>query len=78
MMNIPDAIDFVCPFCGASCSTSLEQGAVLHRVPMCARFARLGPVEFLRAVNDHIAQRRVMRVVNARQVRKRTGHHGND
>lgn len=67
-MNIPDALDFVCPFCGAKCTASVERGCVLHATPMCPRFARLGPVEFLRAVNDHIAQWRVMRVVNARRV----------
>lgn len=50
-----DGVDFVCPFCQAKCTTSLEHCAVLHTEPMCEKFEQLGPVEFLKAVNERMA-----------------------
>ncbi len=55
LTNIPDAVDFVCPFCKARCSTSLELGAVMHELPMCEKFEQLAPDAFLKAVNDRRA-----------------------
>lgn len=54
-ITITDGVDFVCPFCQAKCTTSLEHCAVLHTEPMCEKFEQLGPVEFLKAVNERMA-----------------------
>lgn len=55
LTNIPDVVNFVCPFCEARCSASLQMGAVLHELPMCEKFERLAPDEFLKAVNERRA-----------------------
>lgn len=56
--TIREPIRFACPFCKREASAGYEQGddrpVVLHVMPMCETFARLGPVEYLRAVNDAI------------------------
>lgn len=54
-ITITDGVDFTCPFCKAKCTTSLEHCAVLHTEPMCEKFEQLGPVEFLKAVNERMA-----------------------
>lgn len=54
-MNITDGVDFICPFCQAKCTASVEQGGVIHMLPMCKEFEQLGPVEFLKAVNEKLA-----------------------
>ena len=48
-------VEFTCPFCKAHCAASLEAGGVVHEMPMCERFEKLGPVEFLKAVNERNA-----------------------
>lgn len=54
-VTITDGVKFTCPFCKAECMTSLEHCAVLHTEPMCWQFEHLGPVEFLKAVNERLA-----------------------
>lgn len=54
-VHITDGVDFICPFCKARCTTSLEHCAVLHTVPMCEKFEQLEPDEFLKAVNERRA-----------------------
>jgi hypothetical protein len=53
-------VSFVCPFCGGKASAGYADGdektgmpTTLHDFPICAKFTELGPIEFLRAVNDH-------------------------
>ena len=51
-------VEFLCPFCGRPASVGREKGtetpAVFHGMPMCDRFATLGPIEYLAAVNAAI------------------------
>lgn len=54
-LNITDALEFTCPFCQAHCTASLEHYAVMHAVPMCEKFEQLSPDEFLKAVNERMA-----------------------
>lgn len=54
-LNITDALEFTCPFCQAHCTASLEHYAVTHAVPMCEKFEQLSPDEFLKAVNERMA-----------------------
>ena len=50
-VEVKDAVNFTCPFCGSQCTATLEHGAVFHGLPMCEKFEQLDPVEFLAAVN---------------------------
>lgn len=54
-LSITDGVDFVCPFCNAKCTASVEQGCVLHEVPMCEKYEQLEPADFLKAVNEKLA-----------------------
>lgn len=54
-ITITDALEFTCPFCQAHCTASLEHYAVMHAVPMCEKFEQLSPDEFLKAVNERMA-----------------------
>lgn len=46
-----DDVQFDCPFCGRHCWTETEVLGVVHAAPACDKFLRLGPVDFLHAVN---------------------------
>lgn len=39
-----------CPFCGAVVALDVAHGGVIHGLPMCDRFRRLSPVDFLTAM----------------------------
>ncbi len=57
MIVKPDvALD--CPFCGQMFIASVS-GTLLHYMPMCEKFEKLDPVEFLKAVNDELAKKRL-------------------
>lgn len=44
-------VTFVCPFCGKQAAAFEDDGVVVHQLPSCPTFDRLGPLEFLVAVN---------------------------
>lgn len=54
-IKVRDAIDFDCPFCKGKASASAERGMVLHTLPVCTTYTRLGPTEYLQAVNAKMA-----------------------
>lgn len=39
-----------CPFCGAAVAVDLANAGVIHGLPMCERFRRLSPVDFMTAM----------------------------
>lgn len=40
---------FCCPFCDGNFSASIEPPAVMHSLPVCAKFVGSEPTDFLRA-----------------------------
>lgn len=40
--EVPNEIDFACPDCGASCKTFPKTRAVVHAIPTCAAWQRVG------------------------------------
>jgi len=52
------ALEFTCPFCGKLCTASTDPDGVTHVLPMCEKFEKLEPDEFLAAVNSAIATKR--------------------
>jgi hypothetical protein len=53
------ALEFTCPFCGKQCTATTEPDlGVTHVLPMCEKFEKLEPDEFLAAVNSAIATKR--------------------
>lgn len=57
---IQGLMDFLCPFCGGHASAGYkgEDPCVMHAEPMCEKFAKLEPDEYLAAVNDAKGSRR--------------------
>lgn len=56
-MSITDGTEFLCPFCGKECVASLQNYAVIHRLPTCTRFDQLRPDQFLAEVNDALKKK---------------------
>lgn len=52
IVSVPDAVDFICPFCQGRCTASLALAGVMHDKPTCKQFDELEPDEFLHAVNQ--------------------------
>lgn len=55
-MSLPEIrfaaeVEFKCPFCGRTVAASSKEGAVLHAVPMCEKFEKLEPDEYMHQVN---------------------------
>lgn len=46
-----------CPWCGAPVAADATTGAVVHGLPMCERFRRLNPMEFLTAMREELEAR---------------------
>ena len=51
-------LDFVCPFCDKGATADSDQGAVFHTMPMCPKFEQLEPIDYMKAVNLELANRR--------------------
>jgi len=52
----PPHVECACPFCGVN-FIAYENGAVIHRLPVCTKFMALEPVDFLAAANDEFQRR---------------------
>ena len=54
--TIHTATAFTCPFCGRQAGVSTHPSAVIHALPMCAKFDQLEPADYLAAVNAQLAR----------------------
>lgn len=51
-------VSFPCPFCSGTVSASAREGAVVHTMPVCAKFDVLDAIAFMEACNDEKIKQR--------------------
>ena len=58
-LSFKSVLDFDCPFCGGKVSMSNHPAALAHTMPMCEKFDKLEPADFIREVNVIFRQKRM-------------------